>query len=1005
MCEKSSGERGPRSTVERRIFFRLLHVLTVSVIVLLGLWATHAVSRVQTMKHRFYRWDVEDRYSSAAAAAIRNQLDSLAAIAKNAHLLNAASDKVDAEEWATFLRINDVARQPGLRSIEYTPWDRVPSEIKRADHEQVLNDRPSIALCDPDDAAGGAGNATRLRMWMPIYTKAELKAISQPKAKLTVIFPPRDEAGGIPVGTSAFSPSVEDAEPGEGVEGYTPPRPAGVILMEVDAGKLLERARSGSVGGGALALYWGRPDDRASRCIAHTGDASFLFGQSRASTSEAGAAHRLAGAESAGAIGPPTPGFGTAILRKPVQWGLSPLWLAAVLPPGLEDGWDGVDQSIVWVIGGLGTLAAVAVTLSGAQFGSAVKRAQRVLAEMLAETRQQYQVLFESALEGLMVLDEDLRIHQINSAGARLLGADAKRITGRRMDELVTPEGDALLRQIGRVIHWRLPECGQWRWTAGNTSYEIDGALAAVQIRGKWRCLAAFHNVTQQNAARRELEANTQSLREANARLRAYSEAVERASRDRIAFVASLWHEIRSPLALIVNYAELLSERCATSSPDRQSRDQPNRDCGCGEAESSGLASRCEAVEAIVHNGRHLLQLVNDILDFSKLEAGQVRPNIRPVSPRDVIAQVVSMFRIRARDKGIRLESRAAPNVPERILTDPLRLRQIIANLTDNAIKFTQQGSVRIEADFADDPGEPKLRLCIRDTGIGMSEEQLGRLFQPFSQAEPDTARKYGGTGLGLVICRRLARLLGGDVWAESTPGKGTVFHVQVSAKIAAAESLAAETLTDGDWNPAEQAADAVEDGDTGDASDLAAEPVRVLFAEDSLENQRLIRRLLERGGASVTTVENGRRAVNAILPGAGRDADGEPPFDIVLMDVEMPDMDGPTAVRTLRQSGCELPIIALTAHSDPDLLRGFLEAGYTGYLVKPITAVELWREIRRRLPRRVANPPRVKHGLPQGGLPATGASCENDGVAARPYGNGYGEKAGRRCGERAGRA
>ncbi|MGQ9821214.1 MAG: ATP-binding protein [Thermogutta sp.] len=950
MGEESSGERRLRSTVERRIFFRLLQVLTVSVIVLLGLWATHAVSRVQTMKCRFYRWDAEDRYSSAAAAAVRNQLDSLAAVAKNACLLYAASDEVAAEEWATFLHINAVAQQPGLRSIEYTPWDRVPSEIKRADREQGHDGRPSIALCDPDDAAGGAGNATRLWMWMPVYTKAQLKAISQPKAELTVISPACDQAPRAPEGTSSFLPSDEDAEPGNAAEACTGRRPAGFVIMEVDVGKLLERARSSSVGGGALALYWGCPDDRASRCIAHSGGASFLFGRSRASTSEAGAAQR-----SAGAIGPPIDGFGTAILRKPVQWGLSPLWLAVVLPPGLEDGWDGVDPSMVWAIGGLGTLAAVAVTLAGTQFGSAVKRAQRVLAEMLAETRQQYQVLFESALEGLMALDEDLRIHQINTAGARLLGADAKRIAGRRLDELVTLEGDALLRQIERVIHWRLPECGQWRWTRGNTSYEIDGALAAVQIRGKWRCLAAFHNVTQQNAARRELEANAQSLREANARLRAYSEAVERASRDRIAFVASLWHEIRSPLALIVSYAELLSERSAKSSPDRQLRDQPHCDCGCGEAESSGLASRCEAVEAILHNSRHLLQLVNDILDFSKLEAGQVRLDIRPVSPRDVIAQVVSMFRIRARDKGICLESRAAPNVPECILTDPLRLRQIIANLTDNAIKFTQQGSVRIEADFADDPGEPKLRLCIRDTGIGMSEEQLGRLFQPFSQAEPDTARKYGGTGLGLVICRRLARLLGGDVWAESTPGQGTVFHVQVSAKIAAAESLAAETLTDGNWNPAEQAADAVEDGDAHDACDLAAEPVRVLFAEDCLENQRLIQRLLERGGASVTTVENGRRAVNAILPGGGRDVDGEPPFDIVLMDVEMPDMDGPTAVRTLRQSGCALPIIALTAHSDPDLLRGFMEAGYSGYLVKPITSAELWREIRRRLPRRVA--------------------------------------------------
>lgn len=955
MCGKCEGEQAPRHTIERRIFFRLLQVLAVSVILLLGLSTTHAISRAQTMKQWFCRRDAEERYSSAAAAALRKQLDSLAVIAKNACLLYAASNEVDAEEWATFLRINAVTQQPGLKSIEYTPWDRVPSEIKRADHEQGHDWRPAIALSDPDEAAGGDRNAPRLRMWMPVYTKAELKAISQPKAELKVLSPPGHEAGGTPLGTRLFSPSAEDANPNEGVEGCSAPRPAGFILMEVDAGKLLERARPGALGGGALALYWGLPDDRASRCIALTGNVSFLSDQSRASTSKGGGAYQPAGAKSAGAIGPQTAASDTVILRKPVQWNLSPLWLAVVPPPDFDEGWDGLDPSVVWVLGGLATLSAVGVTLVGTQLGSAVRRAQRVLAEMLAETRQQYQVLFDSALEGLMVLDEGLRIHQINAAGARLLRADAKRILGRRLDELVTTQGDALLRQIGRVIHWRLPECGQWRWTAGSTSYEIDGALAAVQIRGKWRCLVAFHNVTQQNAARRELQATAQSLREANARLRAYSEAVERASRDRIAFVASMWHEIRSPLAMIVSYADLLSEGCAADSLDRQSLARPHCAGDRGEAESPGLASRCEAVEAILHNGRHLLQLVNDILDFSKLEAGQVRLDIRPVSPRDVIEQAVSMFRIRARDKGIRLESRAAPNVPERILTDPLRLRQIIANLTDNAIKFTPQGSVQIEADFADDPGEPTLRVRIRDTGIGMSEEQLGRLFQPFSQAEPDTAGKYGGTGLGLVICRRLARLLGGDVWAESSPGQGTVFHVQVSAKIAAAESPGTETSADGDSKPAKQAAEAAEDKDVGNARDFTAGPIRVLFAEDSLENQRLIRRLLERGGASVTTVENGRRALDAILPAAGSGADGEPPFDIVLMDVEMPDMDGPTAVRTLRQSGCQLPIIALTAHSDPDLLRGFMEAGYSGYLVKPITAAELWQEIRRRLPREVA--------------------------------------------------
>jgi len=932
MCTTCVEKPQPDRPDERRIFFRWGPIATGAIIILLGLWVTYAVSRVQAIKRSLSRQEAEERYAGAAAAAFRRQLDSLAGIAKNACLLYAASNEVDGEEWATFLRINAVAKQPGLKSIECSPASRAPSEMEFTAHEQPTW-RPWIDLPESVEQSGGEGNAKQLRMLMPIYDKAAVKAMSAPG----------DDIESLP------SPSGENVDAGYRIGEIASRLPSGYIVMEVDASELLNRIRSTLTGAGGLALHWGRPGNEG-RCIARAAYPSFPCAEPSDSWGKGSA-----GRDSAGSISLPSSSPGNGVLCKPVQWGDSPLWLAVVPPKDLGGEWAGIDPGVVWAVGGLATLAALVMTFRGTRLTSAVRRAQRVLAQTLAETRQQYRVLFDSALEGLMVLDEDLRISEINAAGARLLRADARQAAGRRLDELVSLEGDALRRQVGRVMSWRVPECGQWRWTAADTLYEIDGSLAAVQIRGRWRCLTAFHDVTQQNAARRELEATAQSLQEANSRLRAYSEAVERSSRERIAFVAGMWHEIRSPLSLIVSYARLLWEGCwgKTTGPHPPARTNYG---ACGEKESTDSALRCEAVAAILNNGEHLLQVVNDILDFSKLEAGQVRLDIRPVSPRDVIEQVVSMFRIRARDKGIRLESEIAPNVPERILTDPLRLRQIIANLTDNAVKFTQQGSVRIEADFAaEGPDEPKLRLRVRDTGIGMSEEQLGRLFRPFSQAEADTARKYGGTGLGLVICRRLGRLLGGDVWAESKPGLGTVFHVHVAGKIADAELSDAET--DPRRSDVEQAA---EDEDGIAPIGEASAPVRVLLAEDSLENQRLIRRLLERGGASVTTVENGRLAVEAVSPTASRHTEADPPFDLVLMDVEMPEMDGPTAVRTLRQSGCELPIIALTAHNDPDLLRGFVDAGYTGYLVKPVTSAELWREIRRRLPRGVAGPAKV---------------------------------------------
>ncbi len=927
MCTTCAEEPRPVRVDRRRILSRLLPLIPGTAIVFLGLWTTLAVSRTQELKRSFHRQEAEDRYSSAAVAAFRRQLDSLAGIAKNSCLLYAASENVDAEEWATFLRINAVSQQPGLKSIQCLPTSQATSGVELSRRHQLAW-HPSLDLFQWGEQTGGQGNPMRLRMGMPIYDKAAAQGISRT---------------GNGAGVAGSSDSGGETDAGDRMDGGDLPPPWGYIVLEIDAGELLDRIRSTVIGSGDAALFWGYP--ATGRCLARTGNAPFFRGESSGATGNR--------RDSARTIGRPASSPCDRLLCRPVQWDESPLWLALAPPGDIGEDWAGIDPGIIWAIGGLATSAAVGLTLIGTRISSAVRRAQRVLAQTLAESRQQYHVLFQSSLEGLMVLDEQLRIHEINAAGARLLRADARQAAGRRLEELVSLDADALRRQVGRVVSWRVPECAEWRWTAGETEYEIEGSLAAVQIRGRWRCLTAFHNVTRQNAARRELEATAQSLQEANARLRAYSEAVERASRERIARVAGMWHEIRAPLSLIVGYARLLREGCARKAADRDAPDRSQGGCSGRHGESGDSAAHYEAVDAILNNGEHLLQVVNDILDFSKLEAGRVRLDIRPVSPRDVIAQVVSMFGIRARDKGIRLESEIAPNVPERILTDPLRLRQIIANLTDNAIKFTQQGFVRIEADFAADGNHaPKLCLRVRDTGVGMTEEQLGRLFQPFNQAEADTARKYGGTGLGLVICRRLGRLLGGDVWAESKPGQGTVFHVQVAGEIAKAESSAAEV--DDRPNDAEQAAD-VEDGIAPHGE--ASAPVRVLLAEDSPENQRLIRRLLERGGASVTTVENGRRAVDAVVPSARGDAQAASDFDLVLMDVEMPEMDGPSAVRALRQAGCKLPIIALTAHSDPELLRGFVDAGYTGCLVKPVTSAELWREIRRRWPREADRP------------------------------------------------
>jgi len=918
------------------------------IVIVLGLVTTYFYHRLESWEQRLRREAAVERYSSEFVRAISAELNSLADIARNACLLYAASDKVEPNEWATFERMHDLARRPGLESIEYRVGPILPG-LKEGSLFDHASWSPGIDLVEaldstPPDRRWG------LRMWMPVYSKAAVLRASHGR-------------GGEEGETNSDRREGTDPRDSDWVRGLAACRPSGFIVMRIDPGPLLDRVRFSSLPGRELALYWRRPDQPEGRLLARSANVTLASYQSQGNagvdavhgTSPVQAERERAAAEA-----------GQVNLR-PVPWKLSPLWLKIIFPAdwGVDAGWG--RRAFTWIWGGLAALAAAGIVLGMARLPSALKHAQRVVAAALAESRRQYRVLFDSALEGLIVLDEDFRIREINLAGARLLCRDARQIIGRRLDELVSLKDDTLRQQVDRVIRWQVPECGEWHWTVADLPCEIEGALAAVRIRGKWWCLAAFHNVTQQNAARRELEATSRSLREVNARLRAYSEAVEQTSHQRIALVASMWHELRAPLSLIVSYARQLWEDETEAGGNTGGSSAGNTVAAVAAGvqgrepcpEETADASRREAIEAILHNAEHLLPLVNDILDFSKLEAGQVRLDIQPVSLREVVDHVVAMYRIRAQGKGIRLEWEVAPSVPQRILTDPLRLRQVLGNLTDNAIKFTEAGCVRIEAEFVQGQGDPKVYLRVRDTGIGMSEDQLGRLFQPFAQAAADTSRKFGGTGLGLMICRRLAHLLEGDIWAESKPGRGTVFHVQVSARIAPAGAAASDAGSHAAPLGARQEGLA-DGGDHLSRLSERKESLRILLAEDSVENQRLIRRLLERGGATVTTVENGAQAVHAVLHDHQPGAPPAPEFDLVLMDVEMPEMDGPTAVRTLRQSGCGIPILALTAHSDPDLMRGFLEAGYSACLVKPITSAELWQEIHRRLSQPVRCPAQV---------------------------------------------
>jgi CheY-like chemotaxis protein len=287
-----------------------------------------------------------------------------------------------------------------------------------------------------------------------------------------------------------------------------------------------------------------------------------------------------------------------------------------------------------------------------------------------------------------------------------------------------------------------------------------------------------------------------------------------------------------------------------------------------------------------------------------------------------LVTDVISLMRVRADEKSIRLLANVIGPLPETVLTDPLRLRQILVNLVGNAIKFAEQGEVRVTVRLSD--ADSRLRMDVSDTGIGMDEQQMAQLFQPFNQVDGSASRRFGGTGLGLAISKRLVEALGGEIQVQSTPGQGSTFSVTIDPG-----PLEGISLT-------EQAVPMVEPVacDRGSTSNGVAKlNARVLLAEDGPDTQRLIRFLLEKAGAEVTAVDNGRTAIEIAL---GRD-ETDQPFDVILMDMQMPVMDGYAAARQLRDAGYSRPIIALTAHAMNTDRYKCLHAGCDDYAAKPI--------------------------------------------------------------------
>lgn len=394
-----------------------------------------------------------------------------------------------------------------------------------------------------------------------------------------------------------------------------------------------------------------------------------------------------------------------------------------------------------------------------------------------------------------------------------------------------------------------------------------------------------------------EMRANAEQLRHAR-------DEAQAANLAKSAFLANMSHEIRTPMTAILGFADLLLNPAIL--PEQVH----------------------DYVQTIRRNGEHLLEIINDILDVSKVEAGRMKVERLPALPVQIARDVIQCLSARASKKGLALELTCRTALPRTLHTDPTRLRQILMNLVGNAIKFTERGGVRVALSTQQIQSGHVLQIEVIDSGIGVTPEQIARLFQPFVQADATTTRRFGGTGLGLTISKQLAQLLGGDIRVTSTPNVGSTFIIELPVDPKDASDLI-DPITAAAAHTSPSAH--IQTNPASNAGLLGG--VRVLLAEDGPDNQRLIRFHLEKAGASVEIAPDGVTACDSARTARHR---GQP-FHIILMDMQMPEMDGYAATAHLRSEGYELPIIALTAHAMAGDREKCLAAGCDEFAVKPV--------------------------------------------------------------------
>ncbi len=422
------------------------------------------------------------------------------------------------------------------------------------------------------------------------------------------------------------------------------------------------------------------------------------------------------------------------------------------------------------------------------------------------------------------------------------------------------------------------------------TSTTLGALLMALAMANKLN-LRQSQNKEIASELEQKVYFRTEALAEANAALEHLISELQKANSAKSHFLANMSHEIRTPLTSIIGYAD------SVLLGDIDAKEQ-NR-----------------VMRIISESGNHLLHIINDILDISKIEADKLEFELLPTSVFDVVAQVESIMAMRAKDKGLQFNLNFEFPFPSEITTDPTRFRQILFNLTNNAIKFTESGTVDVRLSFQ----QHRVYVSVADTGIGMDEEKVQSVFNPFEQGESSTTRKFGGTGLGLSISKRLANGLGGDIQVQSELDKGSTFNVNINAPTTE-NSVMVQSASE-IWKVSNKKAQ-----DPLDIPNFAGN--RVLLVDDHPNNRELISILLRRMNIEVDEAQDGEQALAKVF---------SQEYDLVLMDVQMPIMGGDEATGRIREYGYDLPIIALTANNMKHEIELYMQRGFTNHLAKPI--------------------------------------------------------------------